>query len=102
MASDKALTAFALNCSLKPSKASEKSSTDKMIADLFSALDEQGVVGAVERAADFDIKPGALSDQVAGDEWPVLRKKILAADIFILGTPIWLAQPSSVAIRVRA
>ena len=28
------LTAFALNCSLKPSNADESSSTDKMLSDL--------------------------------------------------------------------
>src|SRR5690606_15412093 len=28
------------------------------------------------------------------------REKIVAADIFILGTPIWMGQPSSVAKRV--
>ena len=100
MAASKPLTAFALNCSLKGSKASEKSSTDKMIADLFDALKPHGVSGTSERAADYDIKPGVLSDEGAGDEWPALRKKILAADIFILGTPIWLGQPSSVAKRV--
>jgi multimeric flavodoxin WrbA len=100
MASPKALTAFALNCSLKASKASEKSSTDKMIEDLFAALGRHGVTGTVERAADFNIKPGVLSDEGEGDEWPGLRERILAADIFILGTPIWLGQPSSIAKRV--
>ncbi|RST87706.1 NADPH-dependent oxidoreductase [Aquibium carbonis] len=100
MAGDKHLSAFALNCSLKPTRASEKSSTDKMIEDLFSALQKHGVSGEVERATDFDIKPGVLSDEGDGDEWPGLREKILAADIFILGTPIWLGQPSSVAKRV--
>lgn len=54
----------------------------------------------MERAADFNIKPGVLSDEGKGDDWPDLRRKILAADIFILGTPIWLGQPSSIAKRV--
>jgi len=31
---------------------------------------------------------------------PTLRAKIIAADILVLGTPIWLGQPSSVAKRV--
>lgn len=95
-----ALTAFALNCSLKPASADEPSSTDRMIADLFAALSEHGVEGEVVRAADKNIKPGVLSDEGEGDEWPALREKIVAADIFILGTPIWLGQPSSVAKRV--
>ena len=94
------LTAFAINCSLKSSSASEKSSTDKLIDDMLNAMQPYGVSGEVVRAADFNIKPGVLSDEGEGDQWPELRKRILAADIFILGTPIWLGQPSSIAKRV--
>jgi multimeric flavodoxin WrbA len=100
MADRTKLKAFALNCSLKGTDASETSSTDKMIADLFAGLEKHGVAGEVERAADYNIKPGVLSDEGEGDEWPELRSKVLAADIFILGTPIWLGQPSSIAKRV--
>ncbi len=35
-----------------------------------------------------------------GDAWPALRKKLLGADIVVMATPIWLGQPSSVAMRV--
>jgi len=94
------ITAFAINCSLKSSSASEKSSTDKLIEDMLNAMQPYGVSGEVVRAADFNIKPGVLSDEGEGDQWPELRKRILAADIFILGTPIWLGQPSSIAKRV--
>ena len=44
------------------------------------------VTGDSARAADFDIRPGVLSDMGEGDEWPGLRARILAADIFVLGT----------------
>ena len=54
------LTAFALNCSLKSSSDEEKSSTDKMIADLLAALARYEVTGEVVRAADHDIKPGVM------------------------------------------
>ena len=94
------LTAFALNCSLKSTKDEEKSSTDRMLSDLLGALNEHDVAGDIVRAVDHDIKPGVLSDEGNGDEWPALRKKIVATDIFILGTPIWMGQPSSVAKRV--
>ncbi|TPJ39594.1 flavodoxin family protein [Mesorhizobium sp. B2-5-13] len=94
------LTAFSINCSLKASDDREKSSTDKLIADLLAALKPHGVEGEVVRALDHDIKPGVLSDMGKGDNWPGLREKILAADIFILGLPIWLGQPSSVAKRI--
>ena len=101
MSAARTLTAFALNCSLKVSSNGEKSSTDRMLEDILAALSPHGV-GAVKpvRAADFDIKPGVLSDEGEGDEWPALRKKIVAADIFVLGTPIWMGQPSSIAKRV--
>jgi multimeric flavodoxin WrbA len=95
------LKAFALNCSLKPSSASAESSTDRLLGDLLAALAEHGVEGdAPERALDYDIKPGVTSDEGDGDEWPELRERILEADIFLLGLPIWLGQPSSVAKRV--
>lgn len=100
MADARSLTAFALNCSLKGSDADEASSTDRIIADLFSALEPHGVTASVERAADYNILPGVRSDEGEGDAWPGLREKVLAADIFILGTPIWLGQPSSIAKRV--
>ncbi|MFN6941367.1 MAG: flavodoxin family protein [Parvibaculum sp.] len=94
------LTAFALNCSLKPSSAAETSSTDKMLADLLDAFEPHGVTGEIVRALDHDIKPGVESDMGEGDGWPAIREQIIAADIFILGTPIWMGQPSSVAKRV--
>jgi multimeric flavodoxin WrbA len=40
------------------------------------------------------------SDEGEGDAWPLLRKRVVEADILIIGTPIWLGQPSSVAKRV--
>lgn len=95
-----ALTAFALNCSLKTSEDDEPSSTDKMIADLFSFLQPHGVTGSSRRMADQNIPPGVRSDEGGGDEWPELRKLILTADIFVLATPIWMGQPSSLAKRV--
>ncbi|WP_024588884.1 NAD(P)H-dependent oxidoreductase [Aliihoeflea sp. 2WW] len=95
-----ALTAFALNCSLKPSSADESSSTDKMLSDLLDAFAPHGVTGEIVRVLDHDIKPGVESDMGEGDDWPGLREKIVTADIFILGTPIWMGQPSSVAKRV--
>ena len=94
------LTAFALNCTLRATGAGKPSSTEKMIADLLAALAPHGVAGEAVRAVDHDIRPGVSSDEGEGDAWPALRRRILDADIFILGTPIWLGQPSSVAKRV--
>ena len=94
-----ALTAFALNCSLK-SSGGEASSTDRMLGDLLAALSKHDVSGEIVRALDHDIKPGVESDMGDVDGWPMLRTRLLAADIFILGLPIWMGQPSSVAKRV--
>lgn len=93
------LKALALNGTLKPSSTKDKSSTEKMlqlIADEFSAHDVQT---EILRLADYDIKPGVTSDEGDGDAWPEIRGKILAADILVVGTPIWLGQPSSVCKR---
>lgn len=93
------LTAFALNCSLKSS--TEPSSTDKLISEVLTALAEHGVesTGTV-RIADRNVRAGVSSDEGDGDEWPALRQQILDADIFVLGTPIWMGHPSSYAQRV--
>jgi multimeric flavodoxin WrbA len=93
-----ALTAFALTCSLKPSP--EPSSTDLITRQVLDALGEHGVTSSMERAVDHDIRPGVTSDEGEGDAWPALRERVLAADILVLGTPIWLGQPSSVCKRV--
>jgi multimeric flavodoxin WrbA len=94
-----ALTAFALNCSLKSS--TEPSSTDKLLGEVLAALAVHGVVvQATVRVADFNILAGVTSDEGAGDDWPGLRRQILDADIFVLGTPIWMGHPSSHAQRV--
>lgn len=93
------LSAFAVNCSLKSS--SQPSSTDKIIGEVLAALAEHGVssTGTV-RVADHDIRAGVSSDEGDGDEWPAVRSQILDADIFVLGTPIWMGHPSSHAQRV--
>lgn len=95
------LTAIAINCTLKRSGGDEVSSTDKMIGLLVSELKKRGVgFDGTIRIADHDVKPGVTSDEGEGDEWPELRRRILAADILIFGTPIWMGQMSSLAKRV--
>lgn len=93
-----ALKIFAFNCTLKPSPA--ESSTDKLLGEILDEFKQYGGEGEIIRAVDFNIKPGVTSDEGEGDDWPALRKKVLAADVFVVGTPIWLGQPSSVCKRV--
>lgn len=72
-----------------------------MIGLIAKALSDQQVdVAQTLRMADHDIKPGVTSDEGEGDAWPDLRSRILAAEILVFGTPIWLGQPSSIAKRV--
>ncbi|MCD7059694.1 flavodoxin family protein [Pelagibacterium xiamenense] len=94
-----ALRILALNCSLKPTTGAP-SSTERMLDCLLSEFDTLGTVAETLRVADFDIRPGVTSDEGNGDEWPMIRQKIIEADILLLGSPIWLGHPSSVAARV--
>ncbi|MEJ7787533.1 MAG: NAD(P)H-dependent oxidoreductase [Solirubrobacteraceae bacterium] len=93
-----ALTALALNCSLKPSPA--PSSCQLLIDHLLAHLADHDVEGETIRVVDHDVKPGVTSDEGEGDAWPAIREQILAADILVFGTPIWMGHPTSVAQRV--
>jgi multimeric flavodoxin WrbA len=94
------LKVLAFNCSLKSARRRETSSTDVLLKQLLDALAKHGAKGEIIRAVDYDIKPGVKSDEGQDDAWPTLRKRVIDADILVLGTPIWLGQPSSVAKRV--
>lgn len=92
------LSALAINCTLKSFPT--QSSCELMLRHVLDALQSHGVQGELLRAVDYDIKPGVTSDEGEGDDWPRIRAKILAGDIFVLGTPIWMGHPSSVCQRV--
>ena len=90
-----ALSAIAINCTLK---AEGDSSTDTMIGVLAEHFRDHDVTLAETiRIAAHDVKWGVKSDMGKGDAWPAIRAKILAHDILIFGTPIWMGQISSVA-----
>ena len=92
-----ALSVIALNCSLTKS-CSRKSSTDAMIGVLAEAFVAHDVkVTETIRIADHNVAWGVSSNEGPGDDWPAIRAKILAHDILIFGTPIWMGQASSVA-----
>jgi multimeric flavodoxin WrbA len=92
------LTAFIINCSLKPSPA--LSSTDKLAEELVKAFEGYAVRSSVKRLADYNIRSGVETDMGDGDEWPELRHDIYTADILIVATPIWMGHMSSLAQRV--
>lgn len=93
-----ALKAQPLNCTLKRDG---DSSTDAMLDLMRKDFERCGVeVAKTIRVAAHNVLPGVTSDEGKGDDWPAIREKILAADILILGGPIWMGQPSSVTKRV--
>jgi len=92
------LKALVLNCTLKPSPAA--SSSDLLGREVLTALADHDVDGEVVRVVDHDVRFGVTVDEGDGDEWPAIRKKVLAADILVLATPIWLGQPASVCKMV--
>src|ERR1700761_3257765 len=94
------LKAIAFNCSLKSALGGKQSSTEALLSQLVSELRQFDVETEIVRAVDHDIKPGTDPDMGSGDAWPPLRAKLLAADLVVIATPIWLGQPSSVAKRV--
>jgi multimeric flavodoxin WrbA len=94
------LSILALNCSLKGSRANKPSSTQSLLEQVLEAAESHAAKGQIVRVADLNIKPGVGHDEGRGDAWPALLKRILAADILVMGTPIWLGQPSSIAKRV--
>jgi multimeric flavodoxin WrbA len=92
------MKALAINCTLKPSPA--ESSCELLLSELVEEMGKHGVDGEIVRLIDLNIKPGVTSDEGEGDDWPAVRARILDADIFVLGTPIWLGHPSSVCQHV--
>jgi multimeric flavodoxin WrbA len=92
------LTALALVCSLTPSPA--PSSSELMARHVLDELATHGVSGTSVRVVDHNVMPGVQTDMGDGDAWPGIREKILAADIFVLATPIWMGHPSSITQRV--
>src|SRR6185437_8028415 len=91
---------IALNCTLKSSRNRKRSSTDVLLKQLGRAFLSLDCKGDIVRVVDLSIMPGVTSNEGRGDDWPKLRQRILEADILIVGTPIWMGQPSSVAKRI--
>jgi len=95
---DTLLQACIINCTLKASPT--PSSTDKLAAELGSALAAHQVNSRQLRVADYQVAAGVETNMGTGDDWPTFRQAIYAADIVILATPIWMGHPSSFAQRV--
>ena len=92
------INALILVCTLSPSP--KASSSDLLARQVAAEFTEHQVHSEILRIADFDVKPGVLKDMGDGDQWPGIRQKLLATDILVLATQIWVGHPSSLAQRV--
>lgn len=93
-----ALKALFINCTLK--KSPRQSHTDGLM-DISREIMQKNQVGVESvRLVDHDIAFGVQPDMTEEgwdkDDWPALYKKVQAADILVVGTPIWLGEKSSV------
>lgn len=92
------LNALVLNCTLKP--APTASSSEVLGHELLDALADHDVTGSMVRVVDERVRFGVQVDEGDGDGWPAIRQKMLAADILVLATPIWMGQPSAICKMV--
>ena len=93
------LSAVLLNCSLvhDPSK----SHTRRLLSRVAGVMDAEGVAVELIHMLDHRVGFGMVKDTTAlgdaVDDWPDIHRRIMDADILVIGTPIWLGVKSSVA-----
>jgi multimeric flavodoxin WrbA len=96
------LRAIFINCTLKRSP--ERSHTQGLIDVSSEIMVRQGVAVEEVRAVDHEIASGVWPDMTehgwARDEWPGIFERVMACDILVMCTPIWLGEKSSVCTRV--
>ena len=96
------LSALYVNCTLKRSP--EASHTQLLMDKSIEIMRNQGVAVENLRAVDLDLATGVWPDMTEHgwetDEWPGIFEKVLAADILVIGSPIWLGEKSSVCTHL--
>lgn len=96
------LSALLVNCSLTPDPTA--SHTGRLLDAVEHLMTGAGVSVDRLHAVEHPIAPGVQPDMreslQADDAWPDLWPRVAAADILVLGTPLWLGEPSSVCRRV--
>ena len=97
-----ALKAMYVNCTLK--KSPQLSHTRGLMDVSAGIMEREGVQVKHLRFVDYDVAPGIYPDMREHgwdkDDWPRLFSDIYAADILVIGTPIWLGEKSSVAKKL--
>jgi multimeric flavodoxin WrbA len=67
-------------------------------------MERNGISVEVIRAVDHEIATGVYPDMTEHgwerDDWPEISEKVMAADILVVLSPIWLGEKSSVCTRV--
>lgn len=96
------LRALFLNCTLKPSP--ELSHTQGLIDISQAIMEKNGVTVEVLRPVDYDIAYGVWPDMTEHgwdkDDWPKILDKVMASNILVITSPIWLGEKSSVCTKV--
>ena len=96
------LRALFINCTLKRSP--EVSNTEGLAQHSIGIMRRNGVAVDVVRAVDHAIATGVQPDMTehgwAADDWPAIFEQVMAADILVLLSPIWLGEKSSVCTQV--
>jgi multimeric flavodoxin WrbA len=96
------LSALFLNCTLKRSP--DRSHTQGLADISSSIMERKGVAVEHIRPIDHDIATGVWPDMTEHgwevDEWPAIFDKVMAADILILTSAIWLGEKTSVCTQV--
>ena len=92
------LKALFLNCTLK--KTGDLSHTEHLMDVSMEIMRRNGVGVDYLRPVDFTLPFGVYPDMTEHgwdkDDWPAIQEKVMAADILVVGTPIWLGEESSV------
>ena len=96
------LSALFINCTLK--KSPRPSHTEGLMRLSMGIMERNGMAVDLVRAADHALPAGVYPDMTEhgydNDDWPALFDRVMAADILVIGTPIWLGEKSSVCTRV--
>ncbi|TWU06588.1 NADPH-dependent FMN reductase [Symmachiella macrocystis] len=96
------LTALFLNCTLK--KSPERSHTQGLIDISTAIMEKNGIATECLRPVDHDIATGVWPDMTQhgwdNDEWPAIAEKVMAADILVVGTSIWLGEKTSICTQL--
>ena len=96
------LRALFISCTLKRSP--ETSNTEGLAAISIEIMRRNGVTVDLVRAVDHEIAPGVWPDMTEHgwdrDDWPTIFEQVMAADILVLCTPIWLGEKSSICTQV--